>query len=183
MKGRTFAVFTVYFIFAAALSLHAGPFSSDVGYKVKAEHLYNFARFVEWPDQAFKGPDDPVVIALLGREPLDDYLVQMSQEATIGGRTIRVRRFKTIDDLEPCHVLYVDESRKRSLADILYIIEDWPVLTVSNMKEFSERGGIIYLMDQEDEISFEINADAAEKAHIKISSKLLKLTQGIPSAH
>lgn len=183
MKVSVFITGIFCFVFAGTLSLHAEPSSSDAADKVKAEHLYNFAKFVEWPQEAFKGPDDPVVIALLGREPLDAHLRQMALDATIQGRSVRIRRFKTVDDLEPCHVLYIDESRKNSISDIFYIIEDWPVLTVSNMKDFSKRGGIINFIDQDDKISFEINADAAKEARIQLSSKLLKLTQGINTTH
>lgn len=183
MKSKVFVILVFLFVFITTLTLHAEPSLSDAAHKVKAEHIYNLARFVEWPEDAFKGPNDPVVIAMLGREPLVDYLLQIAQEAKIHGREVTVRRFKTVDDLELCHVLYLDESRRRSLPDILYIIEDWPVLTVSDMKDFSKGGGIIYLKDQGEEISFEINTAAAEKAQIKISSKLLKLTQGINKTH
>ncbi len=183
MKVRVYIIGIFCFVFAGTLSLQAEPSPSDAAYKVKAEHLYNFAKFVEWPEDAFKDPDDSIVIALLGREPLDEYLHLMALDAKIQGRSVSVRRFKTVDDLEQCHVLYIDESRKNSISDIFYIIEDWPVLTVSNMKDFSKRGGIINLIDQDGKISFEINADAAKKARIQLSSKLLKLTQDINTTH
>ncbi len=177
------ATFAALLIFTGSLPLHAESSLSIPDAKVKTDYLYNFAKFVEWPEKAFKSPDDPIIIAILAEEPLDYYLDQKAHNTKIHGRSITVRRFRTINDLEPCHVLYVDESKKRSISDILYIIEDWPVLIVSDMKELTKRGGIINFIDHDDGLSFEINAKAAEQAQIKISSKLLKLAHGMNKTH
>jgi hypothetical protein len=151
-------------------------------YQVKAGYVCNFARFVEWPEEAFAGPNDQFIIAVLGSEPLTQYLDDMVRNLTVNERNIIIKHFVTVDDLDRCHILFVSESKRKFFSDILSIIKGKPVLTVSDMKEFTSRGGIINFVKVKNDISFEINAAAAEKARLKFSSKLLKLANGMGGA-
>jgi hypothetical protein len=50
-------------------------------------------------------------------------------------------------------------------------------LTVGDARGFRKMGGAIELVRSDDRIAFEVNLDAARRARLKISSKLLGLAK------
>ncbi len=144
-------------------------------YEVKAAMLYNFARFVDWPQQALGQPSEPLVLGVLGPDPFGGILDDTLRGVTVNGRPIVVRRFAGVADLKVCHILFISSSEVKSLPLVAQVFEKSAVLTVSDIDRFATRGGMIGFTLDGNKVRFEINLDAAEKAGLKISSKLLKL--------
>ena len=145
--------------------------------EVKAAYLYNFAKFVYWPETAFKDEHSPIVIGILGNDPFGAVLEETLAGKKVGGRKFEVKRFKWVQDLERCNILYISSSEKQDLEKILEKIKGWGVLTVSDTEGFAERGVILNLVKKLDKIRFKVNMDAAKDSRIKISSTLLQLTR------
>lgn len=143
-------------------------------YFVKGAFLYNFARFVEWPQKAFTSEQDPVTICILGEDPFGSALDQLRGKTT-GNRKILVRQHVNISEIDHCNILFISKSEQAKLAEILPSSHRRSMLTVSDMENFAEQGGIIGLVTVENKIRFEVNLDAARRANLKISSQLLKL--------
>jgi hypothetical protein len=143
-------------------------------YALKAAFLYNFSKFVDWPDEAFVDDQSPIILCILGKDPFGDILKSI-EGRTVKGRRLTIRRSKEIEYLEQCHILYISGSQERDLTQIFERLTDWHVLTVSDMESFAQRGGIIGLLTEKDKIHFEINVKAAKRSGVKISSKLLNL--------
>lgn len=153
-----------------------GESSAPPEYLVKAAFLYNFAKFVDWPDEAFGDALGPLNLCILGRDPFGPF-IQSIEGKTSQGRQLVVRRTDRVEDIGNCHILFVSESEKKRLAAILQTTRDRHVLTVADMEGFARRGGIVTLVKVEDRIRFEINIDAAERAGLRISAKLLNLAK------
>ena len=92
--------------------LAALPVSAQVSreYDVKAAFLYNFITFTDWPAAAFSGPDSPYVIGVLGEDPFGAALDEIVKGEQIKGRPLVVRRFKRIEDVHHCHILFISSS-------------------------------------------------------------------------
>jgi len=146
-------------------------------YEIKAAFLYNFAKFTEWPPETFSGENDSLVIGVLGRDPFGDVLEKVIGGKTIGGRPIAIHRFRYSGFFERCHILFVSESEISRLRDIFQRLQKASVLTVSDIPEFAQKGGMIYLYPKENKIRFAINISQVEKARLKLSAKLLNLSQ------
>ncbi len=86
-----------------------------------------------------------------------------------------VRRFAGVEALEPCQILFVSPSEDKRLAQILRRLRGASVLTVGETRDFAVRGGVIGLLVSEGRVRFEINVAAAERASLRVSSKLLRL--------
>ena len=145
-------------------------------YLVKAACVYNFAKFVEWPSEAFPDHQGPIVLSILGKDPFGASLESIRGKPVMS-RKLEIRRVDRIEDLQRCHILFISESEKENLSQIFVKVSDWPVLTVSDMEGFAQRGGIINFITVEKKIRFEINVDAAERSGPRISSKLLRLAK------
>ncbi|MDM8554468.1 YfiR family protein [Desulfococcaceae bacterium HSG7] len=143
---------------------------------VKATFLYNFAKFINWPDKAFKSPDSPILLCILGENTLGEALTVIKNKAA-GGRRLLIRYCSDVAETDGCHILFISPSEKENFSHILEEIKGTPCLTVSDTETFTQHGGMIYLFQQGNKIRFEINLEASKEARIKISSQLLKLAR------
>jgi hypothetical protein len=159
----------VMFLFSAALAF-AGP----TEYQLKAVFLFNFSQFVEWPARAFPDAHTPLVIGVLGSDPFGADLDEVVQGETVNGRSLVVRRFKRIEDIGACHILFISSSEGPQLARILQSIKDRNVLTVTDSAGLERRGVMIGFVNDKNRIRLRINLQAAEAAGLKLSSKLLR---------
>ena len=155
------------------------PLSSDE-YLVKSAFLYNFAKFTEWPAQESADESIPINICILGVDPFDGALETIKGK-TAQNRNLEIKHVARVEDLKACHILFISASERNHLPRILDALKDSPVLTVGDMKEFAQQGGIINLTTEQNKIGLEINVEAAERAGLKISSKLLKLAKIVRS--
>lgn len=146
-------------------------------YQVKAAFLYNFAKFVDWPATAFSGESSPFIIGVLGDDPFGDTLDKTVEGKAIGDRKIMVRRFKQAADIKDCHILYVSRSEKKQFDKICERLDKTNTLTVGDTEQFVQRGGMINFVIEEKKVRLEINPDAADRAGLKVSSKLLQLAR------
>lgn len=146
-------------------------------YKVKAVFLFNFTRFVEWPTTSFATTDAPFVIGIVGKDPFGAYLDESVQEENVQGHPFAVRRFRSVDQVKQCHLLFINTSNKEDVSRVLEKLKDQPVLTVGDQQDFSRQGGMIGFITENGKIRLRINREAAKHADLTISSKLLKLAE------
>jgi YfiR/HmsC-like len=144
-------------------------------YDVKAAFLFNFTKFVEWPGSAFSDDRGALQLCVFGGNPFGKSLEAVAGEE-VGGHRLGVRRVEDTGKLAGCHVLFIDpaESSDRT-SQVLSSVRGEPVLTVGDNRGFLDRGGIINFVLEGTKVRFEINQEAAERAGLKISSKLLRL--------
>jgi len=143
-------------------------------YQVKAVFLFNFAQFVEWPPAAFAGASSPIVIGVLGENPFGAYLDETVREEKVDNRPLEVQRYRRVDEIKTCHVLFISRSEASRLEQILASLKDRSILIVGDGDDFVQRGGMIRLATPQNTIRLIINVEAARAANLTISSKLLR---------
>jgi hypothetical protein len=173
---RRLLVALVFVLSGAAIAtpgpVRAQPVASE--YEVKAVFLYQFARFVEWPDQM----DGPLHFCIAGVDVFDGALHDTLQGETIDGRPLAARQILAP---EPgCHVLFIPD---RSSGPIyLRAARQIPVLTVGEAPNFLDEGGIIRLFLDGSNIRFEVNLAAADQAGLRLSARLVQLARNVRPA-
>lgn len=145
-------------------------------YRLKAVFLYNFTQFVEWPPQAFSEPNTPLVIGILGQDPFGHYLDETVEGEKVNDHPLIVKRFRDIDDVRACHILFISKFDKNELADILKSLESENILTVGDATDFVKLGGIVRFFTENNKTRIRINLEAAKNADLTISSKLLRFS-------
>ncbi len=141
---------------------------------VKAAYIFNFAKFVEWPEKAFASKSAPIVLCVLGDDSLGDAL-QNLEAKKIKGRSLSVVRTRSKEQIRSCHILYISESVKKEISDILSKTGGRPCLTVSSVNEFAAQGGMIGFVRKGNKVRFEVNPDAIRRGELMVSSRLLNL--------
>jgi hypothetical protein len=148
--------------------------SADV-YQVKAAFLYNFAKFVEWPPEAFKDSHDRISICVLGKDPFGSLLADAVTGKTVGIRTFKVSNISAAAEARACHILFVSASERKPVRALLEEAKNPYLLTVGESNDFLAGGGVINLKVQDSRVRIEINQEAARSAKFRISSRLLSL--------
>jgi len=150
-------------------------------YKLKTAMLYSLINFVEWPDSAYSDRQAPILLCILGRDPFEISLTSTVLQETANGRSVFVRHLQNDKEVRGCQVLYISSSERKTAERILSTLTGSSVLTVGEMTQFAEHGGMIQFSLEDQRVHFEINLDAASRAGLKISSKLLALAQIVKS--
>lgn len=144
-------------------------------YEVKAAYLYNFGKFVEWPAKVTAGNNEPFMICVLGKDPFGTSLDATIAGEAIGGKSVLAKRISNPQEALNCRVLFISSSEDAQLKNILATLEKTSVLTVSDMSQFTRRGGMIQFVDEANRVRFEVNLTVAERAGLTLSSQLLKV--------
>jgi hypothetical protein len=142
-------------------------------YQLEAVFLFHFAEFVEWPAQAFSDAQAPLTICVLGEDPFDGYLDETVRGEKVNDRPLEVRRYRTLDQIGTCHILFISGSEQQRMGQVLAGLKGHSILTVSDSEGFERAGGMISLELAGNRIQMQVNPDAAKAADLKLSSKLL----------
>ena len=140
-------------------------------YQVKAAYLSKLAPFIDWPDGAFATPSAPLVICVVGRDPLGAAIDRAIDGQKDRDHPLTVRRLAAPD--AGCHILFAAD---RAIADqAIEQLRDRPVVTVTD----SGQRGMIGFVVVDNHVRFDIDARAAERAGLRFSSKLLSLARNV----
>jgi hypothetical protein len=145
--------------------------------QLKATFVFNFAQFSEWPPERFEDTSSPIVIGILGHDPFGGFIDELVGNATIAGRAVQIRRVASIEEANACHVLFIARDKSADLEQILKQLQGNAVLTVSDMNDFTTRGGTIGLFVKDNKMKFEINMTAYKNSNVVISSRVLRLAK------
>ena len=146
-------------------------------YPVKAAFLFNFAKFVEWPNDTFKGPEDPIAICVLGQNPFGGALEDIVRNKTVSNRPFVVRDVPNAQQASKCQIVFIAASERKHSRSILEELKGRSILTVGEAEDFTANGGIIDFKLKDARVRIEIDAGAADRAKLRISSKLLSLAE------
>jgi len=159
----------------AAADGTALPSTAHGEYEIKVAMLYNFTKFVEWPQGALGEAGTPLLVGVLDNDGFGLLLDVALRNKNIYGHPITVRRFASAAESRGCHVLFIGTVDKKQVRRILQSLGRSSVLTIGDSEQFAALGGVIGFIEDGGRIRFEINRDAADRAGLQVSSKLLGL--------
>jgi hypothetical protein len=174
-------------------------------YEVKAAFIYNFMKFIHWPESKelssnSVSKNEPIRIVISG-DNLFKNAFQMIADKNIQGRPIQIveiesfERFRQsysskkealnayaqtyLSDLQQYHMLFICNSEKDSVEDLLSLSAGKSVVTISDIEKFAQKTGMIGFVMEKQKVRFEVNLEAAQKENIQISSQLLGLARRV----
>jgi len=174
-----FAVLTYVAAFAYLVNFSYCAAQSLTEYQVKAAYLFNFLKFVEWPADAPADPQAKWVIGIVGESPVGSELSRIAEGKNVLGRNLQVRKFQATDNLRGCNILFISESERKHVPLILAALRGSSVMTVADMDRFIESGGMVELQMDDARVRVIIDVGATDRAHLKVSSKLLALARAV----
>lgn len=178
LTGELRALMLAALAAAGASTLFAQPL---LEYQVKAAYLYNFAKFVEWPD----GPADQngvIILGVLGKNTAA-VVERALGSKNLNGRRLIVKWVSTLPEMKTCHILFISSEEKKRQEETIRALADAGVLLVGETEGFIERGGMVNFVREQNRVRFQVNVTAAEKAGLRISSRLLTVAAADGGKH
>lgn len=151
--------------------------SSAEEYKLKLAFLYNFAKFVDWPADAFSSPQATLNICIIGRDPFDNDLERQVSERSVNGRRYMLHTVRSGGNLSACHIVFLPAGTDYSLPEVLKQVGGSPAITVGESAGFAHRGGTVNFVLEGTRLRFEVNLDVSQRARSRISSRFLALAR------
>lgn len=146
-------------------------------YSLKAAFIFNFAKFVDWPESAFRRKGE-FCIGTLGRTPLDRGLAELSGRS-LHGRTVVIHQLNGYEEAAQCQVLFISRAQMVRVERILDSVKDLPILTIADPDDFCRRGGMLSLEMSHERFVFDVNLHEMQRVGLKPYSQLLKLARKI----
>ena len=173
------ALLVAFLAGGTARGLHAEAAEAAGVGRVKAAFLYKFLAYVEWPAQAFADSTGPLVVGVLGEDAAVDEIKEVIGERLVNGRAVLVRRFRDGDTLSGTHVLYVTRPESGRIATLAGASRNSATLLVTDAEGALAQGSMINFRVQDGTVRFDIALDTAERAGLRISSRLLAVAQSV----
>lgn len=145
--------------------------------QIKGAYILNFSRFIEWPKNAFHDSRDPFVISIVGEDPFGVFIDELLKGEVKAGHPIIVKRFKSLDEVDFAHILFITRETDIDDVRLASLIKDQSILTISDREGFARKGGTVEFYVEDDKIKFEINQKEGERSGLRFSSKLLRLAK------
>src|SRR3954471_18441811 len=143
MKSRLLRFLLLLLLVIPATSTSLGQGAPSRENQVKAAFIYNFAQFVEWPDDAFLGNGAPFVIGVLGDSALQGELERTLKGKPAGGREFAVRFFNGVATIQRCHILFVGASEQARAQVVIQKVSHQGTLTVADFDGFTAASGVV----------------------------------------
>lgn len=145
--------------------------------KVKTAYIFNFLQFINWPETPGEDKKAPIKIVVLGNDPVGDLLEELSR-SPLEGRGLAIERCPDETSLSSsAHMIFISRSVEQRLPQIIQSLNGKNVLTISDIGQFSRRGGIIGFVKDSGKIKIEINLGMARERGYKIDARLLEIAR------
>ncbi|MDR3416268.1 MAG: YfiR family protein [Nevskia sp.] len=148
---------------------------------VKMAFVYNFGKFVEWPPPAL-ATSQPFVLCTAGDTEQFKSSLAAIEGKTAQGHEVKVHALDGNAELAGCQTLFIAQSEREHVRELLKAARNLPILTVSDIDEFADAGGVVELITRNGRVQFNINVRAAKAANLTISSELMKLAHSVVGA-
>ena len=141
--------------------------------QVKAAYLYNFAKFIAWPEGSFAKADAPMEICVLGDTSFESTLKEIVYSHTVDGHPVQVVHVTAVADAHKCHILFIPSPQDKQARALIEAIRNNSIVTVGETQGFLEEGGMIRFALQEGKVTFQVSLRAAALSGVRISARLL----------
>lgn len=141
---------------------------------VKAAYVYNFAKFVQWPDEK----SSTLRLCDLGHDPLDKFLDILIGKP-VRNMQISVRHAVGLQDVPQCDLIYIPAGYAQTLERVRQVVNDYPILIVTESATTLPKGGMVALIQSDGRIVFEVDLGLARQLGLQISGKMLQLARKV----
>lgn len=157
---------------AAIVLLAQHPMQAQgTDYKFHTVFIYNFTKYIKWPDDA---PANSFVIGVIGKSGITEPLKEMAATKNVNGKPIEVKVFNSIEDVKDCHMVFLPTDRSKELATLRGKLSSKPTLIISEKAGLAQQGSAINFIMSDGRWKFEVNQAATDLHKLKISQELVK---------
>ncbi len=161
-----------FLLVSADLVRLAPPLSPDTNTKVKAVFLYNFTKYIEWP-QSYKSGN--FIIGVVSDENFAKEIDVFFSPKSIGSQRFEIKHFAKPSEITQSHMIYISPNYSGNINEVLSKIKGKSTLLITEKSGMAKQGAAINFTVIDNKQKFELNKGNAEKYDLKVSSSLSNL--------
>ncbi len=172
-KGMSIALLTMF-----SMSLYAYAHDEPSEEQVKAAFIFNFAKFVEWPNHSFEAENN-LNLCIAGQDKVESAL-KILERREVQGRVLKIMALNEEPNqvkLKNCHILFIARSEKNRQPQWLNAVEQQPILTIADNLDLVKQGGMISLYIEAQRVQFVVNQSSTQNNGLKLSARMLQLAR------
>ena len=156
--------------FATSLLLIAFALNSEAQVeKLQAFFIYNFTKYIEWPQDYQTGNFD---ILVLGNSSIDGYLKEIASTKKVGSQSIAIRKVGSVNEISKCHIIFISKEKSGELQNVISKIGSNSTLIISEKTGLANAGSAINFVIVNDKQKFELNKRNVTKYNLKINNQI-----------
>ncbi len=145
--------------------------SEEANAKIKAIYIYNFTKYIEWPDNYKQGN---FVIGIMGNNvSLINELNKMAASKTVGNQRLEIKSITSAD--ATCHIVYLLSENSTQLNEVIDKMKSKSTLIITDKAGLAAKGAGINFVIQENKQKIELNKANIERHKLKVASSLVEL--------
>lgn len=161
-------------VLGAALPLAAQEKKVELNpVEFKAAFLSKIPPYINWPAASFTNAEAPIILGILGGDPVGEILDQLLKDKKVNGREVVVRPVKDGSEIAGCHILFVPSAQTALWLELRKTLDPAGLLTIGESNDFFQTGGVFSLSAESRKLK--VNLGNAKKARLEVNSKLLKI--------
>jgi hypothetical protein len=150
--------------------------AQETDYKAYTLFIYNFMKYVEWPEAMSKGD---FTLAVVGDSPINKELQDLASNKKLKGRAITFKKYSSTDQIDDSHLIFLPSSKSAAMKTLKEQMKGKPVLIVGEREGLARKGAAIsFVTMEDDQLRFDINRTILDQHNLKAASQLISL--GIP---
>jgi len=168
-------MFKLLFIFLIlSFSLHAYE-SED---ELKVILIGKIAKYIHFDNKI----NDSFIITVL-KDPFDNLFSSTYHNKTIKSKPVLIKYIQNIKDLGDTHILYIPKLNAKELSTVIKRCHEKNIVTISDSRGFTQRGGLIQLYSVSQKLKLKINTYELKHHKIKIEHTLLRVADIVKGKH
>ena len=140
--------------------------------RVKSAIIYKLTKFISWPQKK-----QSLTLCVIGSGSINNEIQKINRKFSMGRRLSITHKSPNAPLNKLCDLIYLHNSNNQKISQVIDKVKDSPVLTISDSKQFAEKGGNIELYRTGSRIKFAINKKSVQQAKLSVDSQLLKLAK------
>jgi hypothetical protein len=153
------ALFICSFIWAQERATH----------EVHAAMLYNFIKYVQWPNE---GEGGEFVVGVMGEDDVFNTLKTWYDGKPKGSKKYVIKKLASAADAASCQVVYLGKGKSKEFENIKNSVSGKSVLTVTDGNGLGQKGSCINFKVVDGKLKFELNQATVNSSNLKVSGQL-----------
>lgn len=160
----------VCLLFAFAIGITINSIAQDrPTHEIHAAMLYNFIKYVQWPNE---GDGGEFVVGVIGDENVFNTLKSWYDGKPKGTKKYVIKKLSSPGEANSCQVVYVGRSKNKDFDVIKSSVDGKSILTITDGNGMGEKGSCINFKVIDGKLKFELNQATVNSSNLKVSTQL-----------
>jgi hypothetical protein len=160
---------TSIFLILSIFSIGTGIAQERPPHEIHAAMLYNFIKYVQWPNEGEAGE---FIVGVIGDDNVFNTLKQWYDGKPKGSKKYVIKKLASPAETSDCQVVYVGKSKNRDFDSIKSSTAGKSILTITDGNGLGQKGSCINFKVVDGKLKFELNQATVNASNLKISSQL-----------